>query len=196
VINATSQPLLHWNYFIALERDLEVVSRYVEFCPANLNVFSIELAHLLFAAASEVDVLAKCVCKIAAPSAKCENINHYREALNDPANIPRGFDAVAKTQVSVGRYGLTFSPWENWLSGSNPDWWHSYNKVKHERNDHFHQATLQNALNALGALLILNVHYRRFQISPKAGATWGRPSTMNSLNPKSELLRMPPDYYA
>jgi hypothetical protein len=47
---------LHWNYFLALERDLEVVSRYVEFSRPNFQVFSIELAHLLFAAASEVDV--------------------------------------------------------------------------------------------------------------------------------------------
>ena len=50
---------LHWNYFLALDRDLEVVSRYVEFTKPNFNVYSIELAHLLFAAASEVDVIAK-----------------------------------------------------------------------------------------------------------------------------------------
>ena len=48
---------LHWNYFLALDRDLEVVSRYVEFTKPNFNVYSIELAHLLFAAASEVDVV-------------------------------------------------------------------------------------------------------------------------------------------
>jgi hypothetical protein len=57
---------LHWNYFLALEQDLEAASRYIEFCDANLKVFSIELAHLLLAAASEVDVLAKCICEIVA----------------------------------------------------------------------------------------------------------------------------------
>ena len=45
---------LHWNYFLALERDLEIVSRYVEFCSQNFEVYSIEFAHLLFAAASEI----------------------------------------------------------------------------------------------------------------------------------------------
>jgi len=60
---------LHCNYFLALEQDLERTSRYIEFCDANLKVFSIELAHLLLAAASEVDVLAKCVCEIVAPTA-------------------------------------------------------------------------------------------------------------------------------
>ena len=67
-ITATPNANLHWNYFIALEQDLEKVSRYIEFCTPNLKVHSIELAHLLFAAASEVDVLAKWVCKTVAPS--------------------------------------------------------------------------------------------------------------------------------
>ena len=48
-IHVTSQKL-HWNYFVALEHDLEAASRYVEFCERNFDVFSIELAHLLFAA--------------------------------------------------------------------------------------------------------------------------------------------------
>lgn len=55
MIHATKGKL-HWNYFIALERDPELASRYVEFCPQNFEVYSIEFAHLLFAAASEVDV--------------------------------------------------------------------------------------------------------------------------------------------
>lgn len=29
---------VHWNYFLALERDTEQLSRYVEFCEANFNV--------------------------------------------------------------------------------------------------------------------------------------------------------------
>lgn len=41
---------LHWNYFLALERDLEVLSRYVEFANRNYKTYSIELAHLLFGA--------------------------------------------------------------------------------------------------------------------------------------------------
>ena len=68
MIHATTGKL-HWNYFIALERDLEVVSRYVEFCPQNFDVYSIEFAHLLFAAASEVDVVAKLLCQ--RPPAQC-----------------------------------------------------------------------------------------------------------------------------
>jgi len=60
---AVTQSKIHWNYFLALERDLEIVARYVEFTKPNFKTFSIELAHLLFAAASEVDVVAKLLCE-------------------------------------------------------------------------------------------------------------------------------------
>jgi hypothetical protein len=53
----------------------------IEFCPDNLNTYSIELAHLLFSAASEVDTLAKCICTILDPEARAENINEYRAII-------------------------------------------------------------------------------------------------------------------
>src|SRR5438132_12157267 len=75
---AATPAKLHWNYFLALERDMESASRYIEFCEANFSIFSIELAHLLFAAASEVDVVAKLLCKQIAPGASPKNINDYK----------------------------------------------------------------------------------------------------------------------
>jgi hypothetical protein len=72
---------LHWNYLLALDRDMEAVSRYIEFTTANENVYSIELAHLLFAAASEVDVVAKLVCEQVDPTARRANIDDYRSIL-------------------------------------------------------------------------------------------------------------------
>jgi len=44
----------HWNYFLALEKDLEATSRYVEFSTANLDTYSIEFAHLLLSSASRL----------------------------------------------------------------------------------------------------------------------------------------------
>src|SRR5579862_4118383 len=99
MINATSSKL-HWNYFIALERDLDVASRYVEFCSQNFDAYSIEFAHLLFAAASEVDVIAKLLCQRLQPSAPRENIRQYRAVLM--AAIPD----LPATEVFVPRYGL------------------------------------------------------------------------------------------
>ncbi|HLA26797.1 MAG TPA: hypothetical protein VJZ49_02765 [Syntrophales bacterium] len=51
--------LAHWNYFLALEKDIEVLSRYVEFTQKNFTCYSLEILRILFSAASEVDVVAK-----------------------------------------------------------------------------------------------------------------------------------------
>src|SRR5690348_10681043 len=106
---------LHWNYFLALEQDMSQVSRYIEFCKANLSVFSIELAHLLLSAASEVDVMAKCFCKIVDPKSKPKNIEDYRKILMHSARAGNSFD-LSIVAALIPRHGMDFKPWENWAS--------------------------------------------------------------------------------
>jgi hypothetical protein len=175
---------LHWNYYLALERDIDAVSRYVEFCEPNFSVFSIELAHLLFAAASEVDVVAKLLCELIDPTAKRSNINEYRAVLL-PA-IP----GLPTTEVNISRYGLRFLPWKNWTEDKNPDWWRSYNDVKHERNIHFNQATLKNALNALGALHILTFHLYWQALKTPSNMLPSPVEAMAQLKPDATLMRL------
>ena len=184
MIKATSG-LLHWNYFIALERDLEEVSRYIEFTKRNFPTYSIELAHLLFAAASEVDVVAKLICEKVAPSKRAGNIDQYRRVLMK--ELPE----IPLIEISVPRYGLKFNPWENWGKSTTPDWWHSYNNVKHQRDAFFHEATLQNALNALGALLAFTYIYYSYELADEPGIRLNPEETTRKLQPDSTLLRLP-----
>ncbi len=187
-IHVTSRKL-HWNYFIALERDLEAVSRYVEFCEPNFKTFSIELARLLFAAASEVDVVAKLLCEKINPTARRRNINDYKATL-----LPAIPD-LPDTAVFVSRYGLSFKPWSNWADTKNPLWWCSYNDVKHKRDAHFHKATLENALNALGALLIVTFHYYARTLAVPPSAILAPKDTTQELQPESVLLRLDSNFY-
>lgn len=191
---------LHWNYFLALEQDLDHASRYVEFCEANMGVFSIELAHLLFAASSEVDVVAKRICECIAATRPRQNIEDYRKvimkAISPPSQSGISLPDISKIQVRVPRYGLTLTPWANWGKGVSPDWWRSYNKVKHNRDQHFNEATLQNALDAMGSLLILNFYFYRLDVAKEVKIPWFSPKTvMRRLDPPSVLLRLPENYY-
>ncbi|QNH19166.1 hypothetical protein HEP73_00052 [Xanthomonas sp. GW] len=179
---------VHWNYFLALERDLETAARYVEFAEANMTTYSIEFAHLLFAAASEADVVAKLLCKCVAVDMPRGNIDQYRAALAQ--NLPE----IISTKVLVPRYGLTLSPWSNWANEKNPDWWRSYNNVKHERDSHYAEATLKNALNSLAGLMVLVLHqYSSTPLAP--GVKLDRRETTRYLLPESTLLRFPESYY-
>jgi hypothetical protein len=124
---------------------------------SSFQVFSIELAHLLFAAASEVDTVAKCVCQILDPKAKCENIDHYRKIITQAEEEqtypfvmeerklkvkPEHRHSISELSVFIPHCNVQLVPWQTWATDTNPDWWHSYNKVKHQRNDYFNQATL------------------------------------------------------
>jgi hypothetical protein len=154
----TTRALSHWNYFLALEADLVELSRFVEFTADNYNTYSIELAHLLLASASEVDVVLKQLCALLTPGTQAENIENYRRALMP---IEPGF---ACTAVTVPRFGLELTPWINWQDDRSPEWWGDHNKVKHERGAHFPRANLKNVLNAMGGLFISLMFYYRAQV--------------------------------
>ncbi|BBE11033.1 hypothetical protein HH1059_11000 [Halorhodospira halochloris] len=78
---------LHWNYYIALEQDLAKLSRYIEFTEGNFSTYSIELAHLLLAASSEVDVVMKELCSILSPNDRRRNIGDYKRVVE--RGLPR-----------------------------------------------------------------------------------------------------------
>ena len=185
----TKETLLHWNYFLALEQDLEHVSRYIEFAESNFGTYSIELAHLLLASASEVDVIAKEICHLLQPGSSAGNIDNYRDI------IIRGISTLPDEPVFVPRFGLDLHPWERWRRDRNPLWWHSYNDVKHHRKEHFNDANLKNVLNSMAGLLVVVFHYYRLEkghdLTPH-----GLIATTQILQPESKLLRLSDNYYA
>ena len=185
----TTPNKLHWNYFLALENDLEAVSRYIEFSQSNFRTYSIELAHLLFAASSEVDVIAKSLCELLNPSANRRNINEYSLIIKE------GIPNFASEQVFVKRYGLTLTPWSNWQGNTNPLWWRSYNKVKHERNQYFTEATLKNALNSLAGLLVVTFYYYKHSLTSTMNQVMSDKDVMRELEPQSSLLRLSDKFY-
>lgn len=181
--------LLHWNYFLALEHDLEKVSRFIEFAHPNYQVYSIELAHILLSASSEIDVIMKQICAYLSPSDDANNINDYRRIIK--SNLP---DLVNES-IFIERYSLNCVPWENWNTETNPNWWRSYNNVKHHRDQHFQEANLQNTINAVGALLVTGIYYHKLRFSTENGAEQSIKETTHRLNPESSFVRLKPEYY-
>ncbi len=147
--------LLHWNYFLALESDVERLSRFVEFTCNNFGAYSIEIAHLFLAAASEVDVIAKRLCPRMDGSTKAENIKQYRDVLR------RTLPKMETSLVTIPRYGLELQPWGKWADNKTPDWWQAHNDIKHHRDKHFALANLKNVLDAMAGLFLLNLYYYR-----------------------------------
>lgn len=108
-------PLTYWNYFLTLESDLANLSRFVEFSPDNFGTYSVEMARLLLASGSEVDVVLRQLCSVLAPDERTDNIETYRRTLEsvDPS--------MATVSISLPRFGLELTPWESWLENRSPD---------------------------------------------------------------------------
>jgi hypothetical protein len=162
----TQLHLHYWQYFVALEADLERTTRFVEPTEENFGTFSVEFARILLAAGSEVDVLAKVLCETHGLVITPKNIDGYRAAL-----VPH-FQGLSNLQIQVPRYTLALLPWQDWSDGKNPTWWRAYNDVKHERGKNFQSATLFNALNAVAGVFVLACYLYHRELRANTTRPW------------------------
>jgi hypothetical protein len=177
-------PKHHWNYYLAIERDLENTSRYVEFSDPNLETYSIEFARILFSASSEVDVIMKQLCQLIDKDSSPERIGDYRRIVRQKCQ------EFIDEEIAIGRYGMKYKPWINWRDDINPNWWVSYNNVKHSRNSFFIEANLKNTVNAVGALLIAVLYFYKYQFSDELKAEVNFKDTTYQLQPASSLIQI------
>jgi hypothetical protein len=91
-------PKHHWNYFLALEKDLENISRYIEFTEDNLKTYSIELTHILLSASSEIDVIMKELCCLIDSNAPRNNINDYKIIIQG------NLQSFIEEEISIDRF--------------------------------------------------------------------------------------------
>ena len=153
-IHSTPTPQ-HWNYFLALEDDVARISRYLEFADANYDCYSLELARILFAAASEADVVCKQICLVLNSESNAKSFKNYRQ------EIGKVYPQMVSTVVDMPRFGLAFSPWSGWTGKKVPLWWQAYNNVKHMRHTHFSDASLRHTLNAVAGLFVALLFFYR-----------------------------------
>ena len=183
---------LHWNYFLAIESDLINLTRFIEFNNDNLKTYSIELAHILLSASSEIDAILKQICYLIDKNKTANNINEYQEIIK--ANLPE----FTNEKIRINRYGIEFTPWEKWNEGLNPTWWKSHNNVKHQRNEYFNQANLENTLGAVGALLITVTYYYQIVFEnqyKEKKIIIDLNKTTELLKPQTNLLKLRSKYY-
>ncbi|EGU37398.1 hypothetical protein VIBRN418_07888 [Vibrio sp. N418] len=143
-------------YYLSLESDLEVCSKYVEFSEDNFRTYSVQFTKIIMAASAEIDTLAKEMCKIIDPSLDPKSIR----GIGKYAELILGkYPKLVNIEMSVPRYGLSFKPWGNWSKTESPSWWQGNNALKHDRVNNFQKANLENAIESLAALLALTLYY-------------------------------------
>ncbi|MGC4394477.1 hypothetical protein [Hydrogenophaga sp. T2] len=143
----------HWNYFLALEDDVLKLARYIEPARQNFGAYSLELSRILFAAASEVEVVSQQLYSARGGKAKKPHAPDWM------GEVLSAFPLIVGTVIDLPRFGLSLVPWAGSEAKSPPSWWGAYNNVKHYRHSNYSQASLEHALNAVGALFALLLYF-------------------------------------
>lgn len=146
-----------WEYYLTIEEDLFNCVRYVEFAEENYSTYSNEFAKIIVLASAEIDNIFRELCELISPDSNAGNIKQYHPIITNR------FPDIENSYVKIRMAGIDLQPWKEWTNEKSPDWWsHGYNKIKHDRTNHFQKANLKNALKAVGALFLIILHYHDF----------------------------------
>ena len=141
-------------WFIDLEDRLKKFLRTV---PINWNHRAILplLSGIITEAGGLVDSILRKEYDLSGSKAKRHNlrINHFRE------HYERRYSLSSSRSVIFQHPPVLLYPFREWSlppkMKTELEWWDAYNKIKHERTEHFSRANLINAISATGGLLLV-----------------------------------------
>lgn len=144
----TPRDLMFWRQYRLLQSDFLTMLSFVAPEEKNFNVYSDRLLALLRGVGAEIDS----ICKVVVPPAENNrtNMSDWRVYLESKFKLSRACLFVPAFRTSV-------QPFAAFHVEQSPSWWNVYSKLKHRWHDHAESATLRTALDALGALFMLNV---------------------------------------
>lgn len=151
---------IYWQQYKLLEKRMIEISDYVEINPKNNAVFSNQFISMYLIICSEIDSVANQFCHMLGVTDNKERygINNKINIILEKYNNLRNWKCVVK--ISYEEMNLV--PFAKFNENKSADWWQSYNKVKHFRNEqdkderyNYEFANLKNILSSLSALYLL-----------------------------------------
>lgn len=132
-----------------LEKFLGIIPPSTE----NWNTWSPELVSIFVEAGNLLDSLSRTLLG----GGDSLNIKDFKTKLFEPME-------VLNSNIVMYTYPLMIlTPFSNFREEDG--WWYIYNKLKHNRIDHYQKANLSNVLNVLGGLFLLLTRYKEEEFS-------------------------------
>lgn len=136
---------------LMLQADMLRVFEFVEPAQSNFNCYSFRIHELLTRACIEIEANFKAILRENGYKRPGDwNISDYRKV--------EATHFLSEYEVKTPDFldpSYTFQPYLNWTESGKPVWHRAYNSTKHDRHEHFSQATLENLLGAMSALFAL-----------------------------------------
>ena len=146
-----------YEQYAIIEEDFINILKYIPLQEENFNVFSPRFSDILIRCCVAIEVYFR------------EWLNHYEFSNNEKVQKIR-----EKSKQNINDFCIAFSdrikdcylktrqlntdvyPFKNWTEHCIPNWWDTYNNIKHPSMENKNSASLEMALNALAALFLLH----------------------------------------
>ena len=140
-----------------IQRDLEKAFEYIEPCPESMSTYSYRIHELIMRTCVEIEANFKAIL----------NENKFTPKINRFGQAILNMEIYKKINVThhLSSYEIslpiwngpprTIRPFKSWVCGDAPDWYAAYNASKHDRQDEFERANLNNLINAAAGLLVV-----------------------------------------
>ena len=145
----------YWKYYLLLEEQFLNTNNYVDLNTDNLSTYSLQFVNSILLTGAELDTIMKLYCNFLLSARK--DISNYANYV-----LTNDSDIINQEIIVFNGGNLIIKPFEGWQVIRPSDTlkgWKEYNLIKHNRNENFKLATLDNALNLLGCLYILEIKY-------------------------------------
>ncbi|WP_200822334.1 hypothetical protein [Caballeronia terrestris] len=140
--------------FLVLQKDLQELFDYVEPSDQNLQCHSYRIRELLMRACMEVEANCKAILtENGAVLRERSNMFDYR--MVEQSHKLSAFQVSVPTWHGAAAMRTPFVRWANPPQDQNLPWYEAYNKTKHNRATNFHQATFENMLDAVCAVVAI-----------------------------------------
>ena len=154
--------------FNILQKNLERVFDFIEPTELNKQVFGLELRNIILLSSMEVEVHWQNLMKN-------NGYNKTRLTTKDYVKLCEFINFNFEFKLNnYPDFGIVqpFNDWNTESPTTSLKWYNSYNKVKHDRGNNLHLATLELAITSVSAVLtLLYIRYGQKNIDEKMSST-------------------------
>ena len=143
--------------FLLIQDDLKELFEYVEPSEESKVTYSYRIHNLLMRTCIEIEANFKAILLENTYTPKKDRFNNDIYNMQVYKKINRTHHLSSYQVILPIWNGTTkiFEPFKKWSEGNGLFWYQAYNESKHNRQDLFKKANLENLLNAVCALLIV-----------------------------------------
>jgi hypothetical protein len=150
--------------FLLLQKDLQMLFDYVEPADENLKCYSYRIHELLLRACVEVEANCKAILLENGYSRKSSDLDMQDYKKINASHLLSSYNV--KVPYWHGTKNLR-SPFLNWKNDGSLTWYQAYNLTKHDRQDNFILANLENVVDAIcGVVVLLSAQFYNQDFSP------------------------------